>query len=66
MLPQVFSGLEGNSQEDTFRDTKHLITSVVDGFNVCMFAYGQTGTVDIHDQTPDIGIFVFYLFLPVV
>ena len=40
---QVFGGAEGNSQVDVFRDTKHLMLSVVDGYNVCMFAYGQTG-----------------------
>jgi hypothetical protein len=42
----VFSGAmtEGNSQEDIFRDTKHLMTSVIDGYNVCIFAYGQTGS----------------------
>jgi hypothetical protein len=37
----VFAGQEGNSQTDVFRDTKHLIMSVVDGYNVCIFAYGQ-------------------------
>eukprot|EP01038_Epipyxis_sp_PR26KG_P009321 gene9321-12558_t len=40
---QVFGGQDGNSQADVFRDTKHLIMSVVDGYNVCIFAYGQTG-----------------------
>ena len=40
---QVFGGKEGNTQKDVFRDTKHLIMSVVDGYNVCIFAYGQTG-----------------------
>eukprot|EP00606_Chrysophyceae_sp_TOSAG23-5_P001040 GSChrysophyteH2.ASY1.ANO1.374.1 assembled CDS len=40
---QVFGGSEGNSQKDVFRDTKHLIMSVIDGYNVCIFAYGQTG-----------------------
>lgn len=40
---QVFGGVDGNSQTDIFRDTKHLIMSVVDGYNVCIFAYGQTG-----------------------
>lgn len=40
---QVFGGTEGNSQTDIFKDTKHLIMSVVDGYNVCIFAYGQTG-----------------------
>lgn len=42
---QVFGGpsTDGNSQVDIFKDTKHLIMSVVDGYNVCIFAYGQTG-----------------------
>jgi hypothetical protein len=42
----VFAGAmtEGNSQEDIFKDTKHLMTSVIDGYNVCIFAYGQTGS----------------------
>ena len=40
---QVFGGKDGNSQKDIFRDTKHLIMSVIDGYNVCIFAYGQTG-----------------------
>jgi hypothetical protein len=42
----VFGGAasEGNSQVDIFRDSKHLMMSVADGYNVCIFAYGQTGT----------------------
>eukprot|EP00899_Mesostigma_viride_P011052 jgi/Mesvir1/19949/Mv13209-RA.3 len=32
------------SQDDVFRDTLPLVTSVVDGYNVCIFAYGQTGS----------------------
>ena len=43
MTIQVFGGVESNTQTDIFRDTKHLIMSVVDGYNVCIFAYGQTG-----------------------
>ncbi|QHO58112.1 uncharacterized protein DS421_3g87950 [Arachis hypogaea] len=31
------------SQEEVFRDTQPLIRSVLDGYNVCIFAYGQTG-----------------------
>jgi kinesin family member C2/C3 len=38
---QVFGGSDGNTQEDVFRDTKHLMMSVVDGYNVCIFAYGK-------------------------
>lgn len=29
---------------DIFEDTAPFATSVLDGFNVCIFAYGQTGT----------------------
>ncbi|KAL6576392.1 Kinesin-like protein KIN-14G [Orobanche hederae] len=31
-----------SSQEEVFADTQPLIRSVVDGYNVCIFAYGQT------------------------
>ena len=37
---QVFAGIESNTQADVFRDTKHLMLSVIDGYNVCIFAYG--------------------------
>ena len=37
----VFGGSDGNSQADVFKDTKHLCMSVVDGYNVCIFAYGK-------------------------
>ncbi|KAG6784385.1 hypothetical protein POTOM_010076 [Populus tomentosa] len=29
---------------DVFADASALVTSVLDGYNVCIFAYGQTGT----------------------
>ncbi|OMO65853.1 hypothetical protein CCACVL1_21367 [Corchorus capsularis] len=32
------------SQADVFEDTAPFATSVLDGYNVCIFAYGQTGT----------------------
>ncbi|KAJ4850442.1 hypothetical protein Tsubulata_009457 [Turnera subulata] len=31
-------------QADVFKDTAPFATSVLDGYNVCIFAYGQTGT----------------------
>ncbi|KAK3015276.1 hypothetical protein RJ639_005696 [Escallonia herrerae] len=31
-------------QVDIFEDTAPVATSVLDGYNVCIFAYGQTGT----------------------
>ncbi|KAJ0253127.1 Kinesin-like protein KIN-14S [Hirschfeldia incana] len=33
-----------DSQETVFAQTKPIVTSVLDGYNVCIFAYGQTGT----------------------
>eukprot|EP00606_Chrysophyceae_sp_TOSAG23-5_P000415 GSChrysophyteH2.ASY1.ANO1.322.1 assembled CDS len=33
-----------SKQEDVYRDVSGLVTSVMDGFNVCIFAYGQTGS----------------------
>ncbi|XP_020204271.1 kinesin-like protein KIN-14S [Cajanus cajan] len=36
-------GPEAN-QEAVFQQTKPIVTSVLDGYNVCIFAYGQTGT----------------------
>ncbi|XP_058077674.1 kinesin-like protein KIN-14S isoform X2 [Magnolia sinica] len=33
-----------DNQEAVFAKTSPIVTSVLDGFNVCIFAYGQTGT----------------------
>ena len=33
-----------NFAEVVFARTKPIVTSVLDGYNVCIFAYGQTGT----------------------
>ncbi|KAL5701824.1 hypothetical protein ACHQM5_027120 [Ranunculus cassubicifolius] len=33
-----------DNQEAVFAQTSPLVISVLDGFNVCIFAYGQTGT----------------------
>ncbi|XP_043721018.1 kinesin-like protein KIN-14S isoform X2 [Telopea speciosissima] len=38
----VFGPLD--NQEAVFAQTSPVVTSVLDGFNVCIFAYGQTGT----------------------
>ena len=35
----------GSSQEAVFADVEPVVTSVMDGYNVCIFAYGQTGTL---------------------
>ncbi|NXP45392.1 KIFC3 protein, partial [Heliornis fulica] len=31
------------SQEEVFKEVQALVTSCIDGYNVCIFAYGQTG-----------------------
>ncbi|KAL8159504.1 hypothetical protein V2J09_001041 [Rumex salicifolius] len=33
-----------DNQEAVFAETSPIVTSVLDGYNVCIFAYGQTGT----------------------
>ncbi|KAI5062062.1 hypothetical protein GOP47_0022601 [Adiantum capillus-veneris] len=33
-----------HNQSDVFLDTARVVVSVLDGYNVCIFAYGQTGT----------------------
>ena len=32
-----------SSQEEVFAEVQPVVTSVMDGYNVCIFAYGQTG-----------------------
>jgi kinesin family member C2/C3 len=36
------------SNKDVFNAVEALVTSVADGFNVCIFAYGQTGSGKTH------------------
>ena len=37
-----------STQEQVFEDSEPLMTSVLDGFNVCIFAYGQSGAGKTH------------------
>ncbi|KAJ4460895.1 putative Kinesin heavy chain [Paratrimastix pyriformis] len=50
---------EGSTQEDIFTEMRPLLTSLLDGYNVCIMAYGQTGsgktyTMQGAPQTPGI------------
>jgi DNA repair exonuclease SbcCD ATPase subunit len=36
---------DDSTQEEVFEDTKRLVESMIDGFNVCLFAYGQVRCV---------------------
>lgn len=36
------------TQEQVYADVSQLVTSVLDGYNVCIFAYGQTGSGKTH------------------
>ncbi|KAL0435926.1 UNVERIFIED_CONTAM: Kinesin-like protein KIN-14I [Sesamum radiatum] len=36
------------TQEEVFSDTRPLVRSVLDGYNVCIFAYGQRIRKDLH------------------
>ncbi|XP_042057095.1 kinesin-like protein KIN-14S isoform X1 [Salvia splendens] len=44
-----------DNQEAVFDQTMPIVTSVLDGYNVCIFAYGQTGTGKTYtmEGTPD-------------
>jgi hypothetical protein len=44
---QVFGGTDGNAQTDIFKDTKHLMMSVIDGYNVCIFACTSAVSVSV-------------------
>jgi len=46
---QVFA--PGTTQVHVFEEAKPLATSVLDGYNVCVFAYGQTGSGKTHTMT---------------
>ena len=39
---QVFQ--TASTQQEVFAEVSDLVTSVMDGYNVCIFAYGQTGS----------------------
>jgi len=44
-VPYSFDAIFGpnSTQQEVFDQIQDLVTSVLDGYNVCLFAYGQTG-----------------------
>lgn len=51
---------EEHSNHDVFQEVEGLVTSVLDGYNVCIFAYGPTGsgkTYSMEGTEDDPGIF---------
>lgn len=44
MFPTHLKCIHGSVTVDVFEDASPMVISVLDGYNVCIFAYGQTGT----------------------
>ncbi|XP_026712798.1 kinesin-like protein KIFC3, partial [Athene cunicularia] len=57
------------SQEEVFQEVQALVTSCIDGYNVCIFAYGQTGAGKTYTMEVNLPVFaplIFLGFLPQV
>ena len=51
---------QNSSQEEVFAEVQPVVTSVMDGYNVCIFAYGQTGQTSRCDKASFAGSTIFY------
>jgi hypothetical protein len=55
--------MDGNKQSDIFNDSKQLLTSVIDGYNLCICAYGQTGAGKVFLQYIGIVLDILFIYL---
>ncbi|NXW02306.1 KIFC3 protein, partial [Fregetta grallaria] len=51
------------SQEEVFQEVQALVTSCIDGYNVCIFAYGQTGAGKTYTMEVNLPSFASLFFL---
>uniref|UniRef100_A0A663MT80 Kinesin family member C3 n=1 Tax=Athene cunicularia TaxID=194338 RepID=A0A663MT80_ATHCN len=51
------------SQEEVFQEVQALVTSCIDGYNVCIFAYGQTGAGKTYTMEVNLPVFAPLIFL---
>ncbi|XP_009317140.1 PREDICTED: kinesin-like protein KIFC3 [Pygoscelis adeliae] len=53
------------SQEEVFQEVQALVTSCIDGYNVCIFAYGQTGAGKTYTMEVNLPGFALLPRLPI-
>ena len=53
-LDEVFS--PGTTQEQVFSHVQPVLRSAMDGYNVCIFAYGQSGSGKTHTMEGEVGL----------
>ena len=48
------------SQEDVFSEVSQLVQSALDGYNVCIFAYGQ---VSSQEKYYIVHVYMYYIYV---